>query len=417
MSLPTAIPLPLRRQSDFMRLWAGETVSVFGSQVTELALPLAAVLTLNAGPLEMGLLTAAGLAPYLVVALPAGAWIDRLRSRRRLMVLADLGRAALLVSVPLAYAAGALSIAQLYAVALIGGTLTVLFNTTFMTVLPGLVPAHQLSDANGRLQTSAAAAQVAGPGIAGLLVQALSAPAAILIDAVSYVLSAAAISGMRAGDRVAAQDAERRPLRAEVGEGLRFVVGERSLRAIVGSAATLNLFGMLILSLLILYARHDLHLTAAAIGLIFAAGGVGALIGALAAPRLARAIGQGRAIFAATAWFSVHLLVIPLATGPHAALILAGNELLGGAAVMVFDVNAMTLAQLRTPPRLLGRMGATMGFITQGAKPLGALLGGVLGELLGLHGALWVAGAGGTVTVLWTWFSPLRHRPAVVTPP
>jgi predicted MFS family arabinose efflux permease len=202
--------------------------------------------------------------------------------------------------------------------------------------------------------------------------------------------------------------ADRRPLRAEVGEGLRYVAGDRALRAIAGSAATLNLFGMLILSILILYARRELHLGAVAIGLIFAAGGVGALIGAISAPRIARTLGSGRSIFAATAWFSVHLLVIPIASGPYAAVILAANELLGGVAVMVFDVNAMTLAQLTTPAELLGRMGATMSFVTQGAKPLGALLGGVLGELLGLHGALWVAGAGGTLTVLWTWFSPLR---------
>ena len=409
MSHQIAIAIPLRRQTDFMRLWAGETVSVFGSQVTELALPLAAVLTLAAGPLEMGLLTAAGLAPYLVVALPAGAWVDRLRARRRLMVLADLGRAAMLASVPLAYALGALTIAQLYLVALVSGTLTVLFNTAFTTLLPGLVPEQQLTDANGRLQTSVAAAAVAGPGTAALLVQALSAPAAILVDAGSYLASAAALVGMRAPE-TAPPEVDRRPLREEVGEGLRFVVGERSLRAIAGSAATLNLFGMLILSILILYARRDLHLSVSAIGLILTSGGVGALIGALAAPRLARSLGQGRSIFAATAFFSVHLLVIPLATGPDAAVILCANELLGGVAVMVFDVNSMTLAQLATPPGLLGRMGAAMGFLTQGAKPLGALMGGVLGELLGLHGALWVAGAGGTACVAWTWFSPLRHR-------
>jgi MFS family permease len=411
VSQSVAIAVPLRSHGNFMRLWAGETISMFGSQVTELALPLAAVLTLAAGPLEMGLLTAAGVAPYLVVALPAGAWIDRLRARRRLMVLADLGRAMLLGSIPLAYAFGALTIAQLYIVAMTSGTLTVLFNTALTTVLPRLVPEHQLADANSRVQTSAAAAQVAGPGAAGLLVQALSAPAAILVDAVSYLLSAVAIGSMTQGDDRPRPAAERRPLRAEVGEGLRFVAGDRSLRAIAGSAATLNLFGMLILSILILYARRELHLSAGAIGLIFAAGGVGALIGALSAPRLARTLGSGRSIFAATAWFSVHLLVIPIASGPHAAAILTTNELLGGVAVMVFDVNAMTLAQLATPAELLGRMGATMSFVTQGAKPLGALLGGVLGELLGLHGALWVAGAGGTLTVLWTWFSPLRNRP------
>jgi MFS family permease len=407
IEVPAAAAPPLRRHRDFMRLWAGETVSTFGSQVTELALPLAAVLTLSAGPLAMGVLTAAGTAPYLVVALPAGVWIDRLRRRRRLMILADLGRAALLASVPLAYALGVLGIAQLFAVALVAGALTVLFNTAFTTLLPGLVPEQHLAGANGRLQTSAAAAQVAGPGIAGALVQALSAPAAILIDAVSYLFSAAALSRIES-EEAAPPAADRRAMRRDVAEGLRFVLGEPSLRAIVGSAATLNLFGLLIFSILILYARHDLHLEAGAIGLIFAAGGVGALIGALAAPWLARRLGQGRTIFAATVWFSVHLLVIPLATGSHAAVILGGNEFLGGVAVMVFDVNAMTLAQLATPAGMLGRMGATMGFVTQGAKPLGALLGGVLGELLGLHTALWVAGVGGTGAALWTWFSPLR---------
>ncbi len=406
-----AVAPPLRRQRNFLRLWVGESISSLGSQVTELALPLVAVLTLNAGPLEMGLLTAAGLGPYLVVALPAGAWIDRLRARRRLMILADLGRAALLVSVPLAYALGGLTIAQLYLVSVAGGTLTVLFNTAFTTLLPGMVHDQQLADANGRLQTSSAAAQVAGPGVAGLMVQAFSAPLAILVDAVSYLASAAALARITTVEREP-PPSQRRALRAEIGEGLRFVAGEGSLRAIAGSAATLNLFGILVLSILVLYARRDLHLSPASIGLIFASGGVGAVIGAVIASPLARRIGQGRAIFAASAWFSVGLLVIPLATGPHAALILAGNELLGGVAVMVFDVNAMTLAQRSTGQGMLGRVSATLGFLTQGAKPLGALLGGVLGELLGLHGALWVAAAGGTLTVLWTWFSPLRQPPA-----
>jgi predicted MFS family arabinose efflux permease len=239
-------------------------------------------------------------------------------------------------------------------------------------------------------------------------VQALSAPAAILIDAVSYLFSAAALSRIEAVE-VAPPERARTPMRRDVAEGLRLVLGQPSLRAIVGSAATLNLFGLLIFSILILYARRVLHLEAGAIGLIFAAGGMGALIGALAAPWLARRLGQGRTIFAATVWFSVHLLVVPLATGSHAAAILAANEFLGGVAVMVFDVNAMTLAQLTSPAEMLGRMSATMGFVTQGAKPLGALMGGVLGELLGLHTALWVAGVGGTGAVLWTWFSPLRR--------
>ncbi len=404
--------MKLLENRDFRRLWAGETVSVFGSQITLLALPLAAVLTLHAGSFRMGVLSAAGMLPWLCFALPAGVWTDRRPRRRRILIATDLGRAAILLTVPIASALHVLAFWQLVVVAFCAGTLTLFFNLAWVSYLPTIVPREQLVDANSKLMTSTSAAQIAGPSFAGALVGVATAPFAILVDACSFLVSAVFIA------RVEAPEATRpvetaRPWRHDLALGLRFVVRDGLQRAIAGSAATLNFFGAAQLAIVVLYASAELGLSPGLIGLAFAAGAVGALIGAVLAPRVTARLGAGPAILWATVLFPIGLAILPLASPGQprllAASIVAVSEFVGGIGVMVFDVNSAGVRQALTPPELLGRTSGAMSFLTQSAKPLGSLFGGALGAAIGLHPTLWVAAAGGLLVIPWTVFSPLRR--------
>ena len=407
--------MSLWRHRDFVRLWAGETVSVFGSQVTQLALPLAAVLTLRASALQMGFLSAAGMAPWFLFALLVGVWVDRQLRRRWLLVVADLGRAVILLSVPVAAAFHVLSLGQLFAVAFAAGCLTLVFRVAWGSYLNVLVPREQLVDANSKLMASDATAQIAGPSIAGVLVQAITAPFAILVDAISFLVSAFALRTIRS------PEPERRlagagSLRRDLGEGLRYVRDDPLQRAIAGSAATLNFFGLAIYAVLVLYAVRSLHLSSGLIGLAFAGGAVGALLGTQIAPRLTRRLGAGRTIMLATIGFPPALAIVPLASPGQpawlAVTILAVAEAVGGIAVMVFDVNTAAVRQMETPEHLYGRSSGAMSFLTQSAKPLGSLFGGALATAVGLHSTLWICAAGGLLVIPWTLFSPLRSRRA-----
>ena len=404
--------MSLWRHRDFRRLWAGQTVSVFGSQITELALPLAAVLTLHATAFQMGLLSAAGMAPWIAFALLVGVWVDRSLRRRWILVLADLGRAAILLSVPVAAAFGVLSLGQLFVVAFAAGCLTLAFNVAWGSYLNVLVPKEQLVDGNAKLMGSYATAQIAGPSLAGALVQAFTAPFAILVDAASFLVSAFALRSIRSPEPE--RRLERRgSLRHDLVAGLRFVRDDPLQRAIAGSAATLNFFGAAIYAVLVLYAVRELHLSSLLIGLAFAAGAVGALVGTQLAPRLTRRLGAGRTIMLATVGFPPALAIVPLASPGQAAwlavTIVAVAEAVGGIAVMVFDVNTAALRQAVTPEHLYGRTGGAMSFLTQSAKPLGSLFGGVVATAVGLHPTLWVCAAGGLLVIPWTIFSPLRR--------
>lgn len=412
--------MSLWRHRDFVRLWAGQTVSVFGSQVTELALPFAAVLTLHASALQMGFLSAAGMAPWIAFALLVGVWIDRQLRRRWILVTADLGRAAILLSVPVAAAFHVLSLAQLFAVAFLAGCLTLAFNVAWGSYLNVLVPREQLVEGNAKLMGSYATAQIAGPSIAGLLVQAVTAPFALLVDAASFLVSAFALRSIRAAEP------ERRlergaSLRHDLLVGLRFVRDDPLQRAIAGSAATLNFFGAAIYAVLVLYAVRALHLSSLLIGLAFAAGAVGALVGTQLAPRVTRRIGAGRTIMLATLGFPLTLAIVPLASPGQpawlAVTILAVAEAVGGLAVMLFDVNTAALRQAVTPEHVYGRASGAMSFLTQSAKPLGSLFGGGVATAVGLHPTLWVCAAGGLLVIPWTVFSPLRSRRASALAP
>ena len=398
----------LRRNADFLNLWAGQTASLFGSQITTLALPLLAALTLGATPAQMSLLTAAGTAPDLLVGLVAGVWVDRLR-RRPLLIAADLGRAALLLVIPLAALAGALSIGLLVAIAFGLGLLTTLFGIAYSSYLPALVPRDELAEANGRLDTSSAVAGVAGPGLAGGLVQVVTAPVAVALDAVSFLVSALLLGRIRAVEAPPRAEA-RRGLWREVGEGLRAVAGSPLLRALAGTTMTFNFFDSFLIAIYVLYLTRELGLGAAAVGAVFAIGGAGGVLGAALAGRIARWAGLGRALIGAVLLAAIGELGIALAGGPPlVALALVGvAEATVQGAAFSFGVNSVSLRQAATPDRLLGRVTATMRFMRTGLVPLGALLGGLVAERYGLRPSVLVAGLGTLLAVLWVLFSPIR---------
>jgi MFS family permease len=409
MSRPTS----LWHHRDFMRLWAGETVSVFGSMVTYLALPLVAVLTLHASAFEMGVLAAAGMLPWLLFALLVGVWIDRRPRRRWILIASDLGQAVLLASVPLAAALDALTLAQLLVVAFLTGVLALFFRVAYVSYLPVLVAPEQLVEGNSKLMASFAAAQIGGPSIAGLLVQAITAPFAIVVDALSFLVSAAMLT------TIETREPERTLEHGEtvwedLTEGLHLVVRDPLQRAIAGSAATLNFFGLAQLSIIVLYASKELGMSPGLIGAAFAAGAIGGLAGAICAGRVSARLGLGPTILWATVGFPICLAIVPLASPRQAHwlsfAILTASEFVGGIAVMLFDVNTASLKQLATPPHLLGRLSGAMSFLTQSAKPLGALFAGALASSIGLHPTLWVCAAGGLLVIPWTVFSPLRGR-------
>ncbi len=398
------------RTRDARLVLSAYAVSAVGSEVTVLAIPLVAAVLLGASPLQMGLLTAAGTAPYVGFALLVGAWVDRLRRRRPLMVAADLVAAAALLTVPLAWALGVLSVSQLIAVELVVGVARVTFRPTFSTHLPDVVPAHAITTASSRLRASEATAMLAGPTLGGSLVQILTAPVAVLADAVSFVVSALLVGRIRAPERVGYEAPPRRRLAQEIGEGMTYLVRDRRLRAIAGAAANVNFFGMMIFALLVVYLTRDHDFTPLMIAAVTVSGGLGALAGAVLAPRVSARIGRGRTIMAGSAVFTFGMIAFPAAQGPRwlVLAILCANEVVVGIGIMLFDVTTGAFFLTDVPDGLRGRVNSSMSTVTQGVKALGALTGGALGSAYGVRPTLWVAAVGATTTVLWTVFSPLR---------
>src|SRR5829696_1436215 len=416
---PTAAPVsrsPLRSR-DFRLLFASYGISSLGSEVTVLALPLAAAVLLGASPWQMGLLVAAGTAPYMGFSLVIGAWVDRLRRRRPLMVSADLVAAAALVTVPVAWWAGALTVTHLVLVELLVGAARVTFRPTFSTHLPDVVPDEHVTEASSRLRAADASAALAGPGLGGTLVQVLSAPVAVLADAASFLASAVLVGKVRSPERVGHVAPARRRLLTEIGEGMGHLLRDGKLRAVAFTAASVNFFGLMIFALLVVYLTREHDFTPLMIAAVTVAGGLGSLAGALVAPRVSARVGRGRTILLASAIFSVGMLAFPLADGPRwlVLAILAANEVVVGVGIMLFDVTIGALVITDTPRELLGRVNTSLATVTQGVKAVGALAGGAMATAIGIRPALWVAALGATTTVLWVWFSPLRHEaPATV---
>jgi MFS family permease len=400
----------LLRNGDFVRLWTGETISQLGTQITVLAIPLVAIEVLHATTLQVGLLSAAEFAPFLVVGLIAGALVDRMR-RRRVLIAGDLGRAIALGSIPLAHAFGILSLGQLFVVVVVSGVLTVFFDVAYQSYLPALVDREQLADGNSKLELSRSGAQIAGPGLAGLLIHAVGGALAVLIDAASYVASALAVTSIRRREPAPeplAHDAPRPKLRTEIHEGLRYVLGHRHLRWMAACTAISNLFSSLVGAVLIVFAVRQLGLSAGAIGLIFTLGNVGFLLGAALANRVTDRLGVGRAIWMSIAFCSGGYFLIAFAPASTAALWFIAALFIVSFGSPIYNINTVSYRQTITPDRLLGRMNATMRFMVWGTMPIGSVLGGVLGTLIGLRPTLLVGAIGGMTAVLPVLLSDVR---------
>ncbi|MFN2471765.1 MAG: MFS transporter [Gaiellaceae bacterium] len=402
-------PHGLWRHADFMRLWAGQTISVFGDQVTMLALPLTGVLVLDASAAEMGVLTAAGWLPHLVLSLGAGVWIDRREGRRDLMIGADVTRALVVATVPLAYVLDALTMGQLYAVALAVGALTVVFDLAYSSYFVVVVPRASLVDAQSKLMTTRSASYVAGPSLGGVLVQVLTAPVALLADAVSFLASAAFLSRLQTLEPAPDASAPE-PLRTRLAGGARFLLAHPVLRAGLATATTLNFFNFVFHAVVLLFLANELGLSAGLIGAVFSAGAVGALVGAVIAARVGRRIGYGPTVVLASVVFPAPLVLFAFAGGPQPlviALLFAG-EFLSSVGVMLFDVNSNSIQALLTPHRVRARAVGFHRTINYGVRPVGALVGGLLGELIGLRLTVFVGAAGAILAVFFAFFSPLR---------
>ena len=392
---------------DFRRLWVGETVSQFGTMISQLALPLVAILVLHASTFQVGLLATFEMLAFLVVGLPAGAWVDRMRYRW-VLIVNDLIRAAALASVPIAQALGVLTIGQLYVVSLLTGVCTVFFDVAYQSYLPQLVDRSALVEGNAKLQASESVSQIAGPGVGGVLIQALTAPYAVLVDAASFLWSAAWVAAIRQRPPRPPR-APDRSLRREVAQGLRFVLGNRLLRAIAMCTGTSNLFSNIAFPVYYILLARTLHLSPGVIGLFTSVGAVGGLAGSLVASRFASWVGQGPAI-----WISILIglpsaFVVPFVHRDWTLGLLAVGQLVMWTSVVIYNITQVSFRQGLCPPDLLGRMNATMRFLVWGTIPLGAFLGGVLGAAIGIRQTLLVAAIGGALCVLPVFFSPLRH--------
>jgi MFS family permease len=399
--------MSLLREDNFRKFWLGQTISLFGDQITFIALPLTGVLVLDASAAEMGYLGAAALLPHLFFALPAGVWLERVASRRRVMILGDVGRAGLLASVPLAYAFDSLTFAQLYVVAFGTGTLAVLFDISYSTLYVAIVERERYIEANSYLHGSRSFSYVAGPSVGGVLVQALSAPAALLADAFSFVASALFLGRLKAPE----PPLERRTTgaRDEVAEGLGFLFGNSILRPALCGTATLNFFNYAFWALFLLYATKELGIKAGTLGLVLGVGAFGGVAGAVVAGRIGRRIGIGPAFILGMVLFPAPLLLVPLAGGSEVMILamLFAAEFLSGLGVMILDINASAFMIALTPDRLRSRTTGAFNFVNWGIRPLGSLLGGALGSALGLRPALWLASIAACAGVLWLLPSPI----------
>ncbi|MFE0513694.1 MFS transporter, partial [Streptomyces sp. NPDC058964] len=399
----------LWRDRRFVRFWTGQTVSQFGDRVSELAVPLIAVGTLHATAAQVARLTALAWTPNLL-AVFLGAWVDRRPGERALMVAADLVRAALLLTLPLAALAGAVTLGQLYAVALLTGLAGVVFGTAYSSFFPRLVPPPSYVDANSKLSASCSASFVAGPALGGGLVQLLTAPVAVAVDAVSFLVSALLVGRVHADEPRVTGRPDGPALLRGAREGLAFVVRHPVLRPTLACATTLNFFTFLTgTGLLVLFADRELGLSPGVIGLAFGAGAIGGLLGAVAAPAISRAIGVGRSVAVGAVLFPAPFALVWAAEGPPWARagVLAAAELLSSFGVMLFDVNLNSLQTAVVPDGLRSRVAGAYSTVNYGVRPLGALVGGALATLVGLRPTITVAAVGGALSLLWLLPSPI----------
>ena len=377
------------------------------------------MLLLAATPAQMGILDALAGMATLTVSLIAGVWVDRLR-RRPILIATDLARAAILITIPIVAVFGRLSMAQLYVVAALTGTFAVFYNLADRSFLPTLVSREALVEANSKIGVSDSLAEIAGPSLGGVLVQWLNPPLAILIDALSYVFSAACARLIRVVEPPPAAPATRQPVMQEIREGIQILANQPILRALAGSLGTTNFFGSFIGALYWLFLVRELDLPPALVGVSIGVGGAGALLGALIAGRLTQQFGQGRILLATMLLWGAFAFVIPLAywRGPWLAPVVMATQLLGDIPIAIYLINEVSLRQSIIPDRLLGRANASFEFVSQGMAPLGALAGGVLGETIGVRPTLLIAAIGIALASLWIFLSPIPRlaRAGVASP-
>ena len=398
------VPPLLRENARFRRFWLGQSISLLGDQVSVIALPLVAVLVLDATPAQMGYLFAVELAPNLLFSLHAGAWVDRRGRKRQLMIATDLGRAVALGSLPLAYAFDALTFPHMLAVGFVMGTLGVFFNVSYSSLFVALVPRDRFVEGSSILNGSRALSYVLGPSIGGVLVQVLSAPVTLVVDACSYLVSAFCLRGVEVEEPAAEA-----PGTGHVAAGIRWIFGSPIVRAALGATATINFFNFVFFALFILYSTKSLDVAPGTLGLVLGAGAAGGLLGALVTGRISRRIGIGPAFALGCVIFPAPLLLVPLAGGPKpvvlACLFLA--EFGAGFGVMLLDITAAALSAAIIPDRLRSRISGAYMVVNYGVRPLGALVGGALGSWLGLRPTLWIATAGALAGILWLLPSPI----------
>ena len=449
MAAPSATRRSLFRHPSYLKLWSAATVSLFGTQVSQIAIPFIAAVVLKASPGEVGLLTTIEFLPFIFFTLPAGVWVDRFR-KQRILVIGDLGRALFLVSIPIAYALNGLTIWQLYVVGFVNGVMTVFFDVADQSFLPTILERDELVAGNSKLQISQSSAQILGQPIGGGLVALLTAPVAVLIDAASYVGSAllilwirvagrgpattptasptpdaatgttedVAAAGPNGGPSIAAEAAaadDDAGMRSQIMAGLRYIGHHRFLASIAASTATSNLFTQIAFAIMPVYLYRTLGLSPATVGAIGGIGGAGVLVGALIASRLATTFGVGRVIVGSMFVSGVAGLLAPAAP-PELAFWFVSLSFFGeGMAAVIYNVNQISLRQAITPEHFLGRMNATMRFLVWGTIPIGSLIGAGLSEVIGVHATIWIGAILGVFAVLPVLLSPVRSLREIPT--
>ncbi|MBA2381778.1 MAG: MFS transporter [Chloroflexi bacterium] len=433
MAASTAPRRTLFRHPNYQRLWTAATVSLFGTQVSQIAIPFIAAVLLKASPGEVGLLTAIDFLPFLLFTLPAGVWVDRF-PKKRILVFGDLGRAAILVSIPIAFALGGLTIWQLYVVGFLNGVMTVFFDVADQSYLPTILERDELVEGNSKLQISQSSAQILGQPVGGGIVAALSAPVAILIDAASFVGSAVLILSIRerlrrgreatVDDEVAAHEevtaarqseAQVGGMRSQITDGLRYILRHEYLGNIAATTATANLFGNIGFAIFPVFVYRELAMSPAAVGTVGGIGGAGVLVGALIASRVQARLGIGRTIILTAALFGPVNLLIPLATPDLALLLLSTAFFITSISNVVYNVSQVSLRQAITPEHFLGRMNATMRFLVWGTIPIGSLIGASLSEIVGVRTTIWISAILGFLPVLPVLFSKVRAIQTIPT--
>jgi MFS family permease len=376
---------------DFRLLLLGQTTSQLGAQVSGVAVPLLAALTLGASPLQLGIVNAAGTLAFALIGLPAGAWLDRWR-RRPVLVAADLSRTVLLLSIPVAGWLGQLTLAQLIVVCLLAGGARVFFDVGYQSYLPAVTGADRLLNANSAMETVRAGGQIVGPGVGGWLVAAVGAANVVLLQAITFAVSAVSLLAISTAEPALPVPTDRPRLRAQIAAGLRLVLRTPVLRATAITSAAGNLAFAIASAVGVLFMVRILHLSPTAVGVVMALGSVTVMVGAALTPRLARAVGSARIVWVSLAVSGPIGLVTALAQPGWRVLLLVVGIAAGELGQIVYAITNVTVRQRLCPPHLLGRVNATLRFLIMGMFPLGALLGGALGEFIGLRATLWVSG-------------------------